>query len=226
MNSLNTGKTVCRKYPLDQTYFDIIDTPDKAYFLGILYADGYNNTKRGAISINLQERDTDILVQLSALIQPSKPLQLVTYHNSNLSRQYRLTICSRKISTRLSELGCTDKKTFTLKFPTNDQVNKSLLSHFVRGYFDGDGHISKSKKKYFSLVGTNDFLLSLQELLVTELGFNKNKMIPRFPERDNNINTLAYCGRLQCLKFGDWMYRDAELYLKRKKEAFDACNIK
>lgn len=32
-----------RKYEINQDFFDEINTQEKAYFLGILFADGYNN---------------------------------------------------------------------------------------------------------------------------------------------------------------------------------------
>ena len=35
-----------------------------------------------------------------------------------------------------------EAKTFTLRFPTENQVPKELLRHFIRGYFDGDGCVS------------------------------------------------------------------------------------
>lgn len=45
----------------NNNYFDKIDTENKAYFLGLLYADGSNSIKNGKISIALQARDKDIL---------------------------------------------------------------------------------------------------------------------------------------------------------------------
>ena len=38
-----------RKYKLNCNYFDTIDTQEKAYILGILAADGYNNNKDGEV---------------------------------------------------------------------------------------------------------------------------------------------------------------------------------
>lgn len=45
--------------------------------------------------------------------------------------------------------GCVPKKSLILKFPEEDIVSKELQSHFIRGYFDGDGSLlhSKTSKK-------------------------------------------------------------------------------
>lgn len=40
-----------RKYPINETFFDTIDTQEKAYILGLLYADGYNNTGRNSVNL-------------------------------------------------------------------------------------------------------------------------------------------------------------------------------
>ena len=66
-----------RKYPIDTAFFDNIDCEKKAYFLGFLYADGFNDESRGITRLQLQERDKQILEDLNILIQPTKPLQFV-----------------------------------------------------------------------------------------------------------------------------------------------------
>lgn len=39
------NKDLRKLYSCDSSYFDKIDTKDKSYFLGLLYADGWNNEK-------------------------------------------------------------------------------------------------------------------------------------------------------------------------------------
>ena len=50
-----------RTYSVNDEYFDNIDTQNKAYFLGFLFADGNNCMQKSAIRIALQEKDRDIL---------------------------------------------------------------------------------------------------------------------------------------------------------------------
>ena len=56
-----TQSELKRKYPIDETFFDIINTQEKAYTLGLLYADGYNNTDRNSVNLSLKESDKEIL---------------------------------------------------------------------------------------------------------------------------------------------------------------------
>ena len=45
----------------------------------------------------------------------------------------------------LINAGILEKKTTTLKFPTNQQVPVNLIWHFIRGYYDGDGSLTYGK---------------------------------------------------------------------------------
>ena len=214
-----------RKYPIQEDFFDKIDTQEKAYILGLLYADGWNQTERNVIGIGLKESDKEILDKITSLIQPTKPLGY--YKKNKLKRgfensqnEYRLVIANKHISQRLVELGCGKAKTHNLTFPTEEQVPSCLIRHFVRGYFDGDGSVSGDKQKQFNLVGTINFLLPLQQILMSELGFSKTKLDQRHKERDNEIRSLRYCGINQCITFRDWLYKDATIYLERKYDIF------
>ncbi len=211
-----------RKYNIDETFFDVIDTEEKAYFLGFLYADGYNNTDRNSVNLSLKESDKDILIRLNNLIQPDKPLQYVEFKKEtrgykNSSNQYRLAIANKHISERLTELGCCKNKTHIITFPSEEQVPKHLQRHFTRGYFDGDGCVSN---RVFSMVGTELFLITVQEIMIDKLGLTKTKLDKRHKKRENNITSIRYCGSSNLRKIMDWFYTDATIYLDRKYEKF------
>jgi hypothetical protein len=211
-----------RKYNIDETFFDVIDTEEKAYFLGFLYADGYNNTDRNSVNLSLKESDKDILIRLNNLIQPDKPLQYVEFKKEtrgykNSSNQYRLAIANKHISERLTELGCCKNKTHIITFPSEEQVPKHLQRHFIRGYFDGDGCVSN---RVFSMVGTELFLITVQEIMIDKLGLTKTKLDKRHKKRENNITSIRYCGSSNLRKIMDWFYTDATIYLDRKYEKF------
>ena len=218
-----------RKYPIVEDFFDIIDTEEKAYILGLLYADGYNQTERNSVSIGLKEDDKEILEKMTELIQPTKPLLCLNLSNArkrvgfeNAQNQYRLVIANKHISERLVELGCGKAKTHNLIFPTEEQVPSHLIRHFVRGYFDGDGSVSGDKQKQISFVGTVNFLKPLQQILMEELGFSETQLDQRYKDRKDEIRSLRYCGINQCIKFRDWLYEDVTIFLKRKKDIFDS----
>ena len=218
-----------RKYPIVEDFFDAIDTEEKAYILGLLYADGWNHTERNVVGIGLKESDKKVLDKITNLIQPTKPLQYVDTSTSrknigfeNSENHYRLIIANKHISQRLVELGCGKAKTHNLTFPTEEQVPSHLIRHFVRGYFDGDGSVSNGKTAKVDIVGTISFLLPLQDILFKELSLNRTILNQRYKERDNEIRSLQIGGNNQCIKFRDWLYKDATIYLERKKNVFDS----
>lgn len=201
-----------RKYPLKEDFFDNINTQEKAYFLGLLYADGNNSPKRNSVNISLQEKDKHILEVFTKLTQPLKPLHFVPRRNPKHSDNFRMCLCSKHMSEQLTLLGCTPKKTHTLTFP--EWLDKDLVPHFLRGYWDGDGWIGE---RAMDIVGTESFVTSVSGIFKSVLNVN-SYVRTRHPERNHNIRTMVVSGKIQCLKVLDWLYKDTEqdLYLKRK----------
>ena len=198
-----------RKYNIDETFFDVIDTEEKAYFLGFLYADGCNATNRNAVILSLKEDDKEILEKLNSLLQHKKPL----WHTK--SGQTTLLISNKHISQRLIELGCHRAKTYTLVFPSEKQVPKHLVRHFVRGYFDGDGWVGE---KAICIVSTLNFCNSLAEILNQELNVN-SYIRARHPERKNNIRMLELSNKA-ARKFLNWIYKGSNIHLQRKYKRY------
>ena len=198
-----------RKYSINENFFDVIDTEEKAYFLGFLYADGCNATNRNAVILSLKEDDRDILEKLNSLLQPKKPLGRTKYG------QNTLMISNKHISQRLIELGCHRAKTYSLVFPSEKQVPKYLVRHFVRGYFDGDGWVGKNS---ICIVGTIDFCNSLSSLLKNKFDINCY-IRARHPERKNNIRMLEINSR-QARVFLKWIYSNSTIHMQRKYDRY------
>ena len=218
-----------RIYPIVEDFFDKIDTQEKAYILGILYADGCNYVNRNSVTLSLKESDKDILEHITKLIQPTKPLKYINNSKQrevsgfeNSSNSYRLSIANKHISEKLVELGCVHRKTHSLSFPSENQVPKHLKRHFIRGYFDGDGSVSKGKRCKVNFIGTINFIKKLQDVLFCELGFKHTVLSQRWKNRENNIRSIGIAGERQCIKLRQWLYKDANIFIKRKKDVFDA----
>src|SRR5688500_3425764 len=63
-----------RKYTINHDFIKTIDTEEKAYFLGFIFADGHNDLNRSRISINLQYNDEDILIKFKKCINSNVPI--------------------------------------------------------------------------------------------------------------------------------------------------------
>lgn len=215
-----------RKYKVYHDYFDVIDSEEKAYFLGFLYADGYNNVKDSFIRLTLHEKDKEILEKLNNLIQEKRPI--ATYIKKESGTKYlMLSIRSKQLSAKLAELGCGQKKTFIIKFPKN-KFNDNLTHHFVRGYFDGDGCITrylpkgkKTKTYQFSITSTEEFATEIINIFNDKLNIKINKLYERFPERNTPIRSIFVNGNNNCKKIKEWLYKDATIFLQRKRNIFN-----
>ena len=128
-----------RRYPIDETMFEHIDCEWKAYFLGLLYADGC--IQRLNITLRLHEKDKSIMEKLSSIVKcnlhysPPKTYTYPTY-SRRMGGQYHFNINSKKVVSDIMKLGCGPRKSLTLEFPSYDIIPKELFHHFIRGYFE------------------------------------------------------------------------------------------
>ena len=113
-----------------------------AYILGFFTADGSMiNNKRGAHFIELEIIDRNLLEQIRRLLGSSHKIS-VRKRSNKWRTTYRLQIGSKVIFNNLLKLGLTPHKSKRIKLP---YIPQEYFSHFVRGYFDGDGHVAISQ---------------------------------------------------------------------------------
>lgn len=217
----NDHSVLQRKHSLNQEYFKKIDSEDKAYFLGLMYADGYNDEKNHRLVISLQERDGDILETFRAKIEYGGKLGFIPANNKTYMRQnqYSLSIRSHEISKDLKNLGCWQKKSLTLKFPTEKQVPSHLVHHFLRGYWDGDGCIEKGCFRT-EIVSTKDFCSSVRSLIDTILDIQTISKRANKYSKNEITYRLRSRNKLDTIKILDWLYKDASIFLKRKHNIY------
>lgn len=216
-----------RKYLINESYFDNIDTPEKAYLVGLLSADGCNSTENHTVRLGLLSSDSKLLEKLSSLIYYNyRPLtirkaQMRKFPNgkSYISRESCiLTMQSQHISDRLSELGVVKAKTTKLVFPA--WLSNELLPHFIRGYFDGDGSICLTNGQIaIGILSTKLFCDTLREKVNTVLGIRSSVC-----SAGQNKNAYQYIihGNKSGIKFMNWLYTNSTIELDRKHEKYDA----
>jgi hypothetical protein len=228
-----------RKYSLDVDFFKKIDTEDKAYWLGFLYADGCITDK--SVNILINQNDIEILEKFKKSIQYSGIIEIrndkINYgkkYGIKISKTAKVRIGSVELREDLIKLGCFQRKTFILKFPTREQVPNHLIHHFIRGYFDGDGcvynrkYIAKDGKLrgFVSITSTNNMLNGIKEYLINNFKINPTSInIYHRKEHKEGISILTICSINSMKIFRDFIYLDSNLYLNRKKEKFYSLNL-
>lgn len=169
-HGLHKGNTKrLKSHTLDIHYFDKIDTPNKAYVLGFIYADGCN-TRKG-LHIGIQEEDKEILEFIKSELNISNDLRYIKPYKEHWKPKWELSIKSIEFSEILTKVGCPPAKSSIINFP--NFIPDNLLNHFIRGYFDGDGCISICSKGYFRLSfisGSEVFITSLRNYIYNKTG--------------------------------------------------------
>jgi DNA-binding transcriptional regulator WhiA len=206
------------KISLNSDIFEKIDTEQKAYWLGFLYADGsvYKDSKgHYRFELGLQQRDLEHIQKFKKFINSRHK---ISYREN--TKSYRISFNDSKFCNDLITLGCVPKKSLILKFPTEAQVPKKLIRHFIRGYFDGDGYLSKPPKQLtLDLLGTEEFL----DCLLTHVDSTK-KTLKKDKRHLNNTFKFSLCGN-NARNFLKFIYKDAIVFLERKKELYNNLNL-
>jgi intein/homing endonuclease len=208
-----------RKYTVNESFFEQIDTEEKAYVLGFIMADGYNNVKKRYINIRLAVTDEPHLIKIAKCLESNKPIRRVisSAYKSDTYESCQFSIDSVVLSKQLERLGVDGNKSRNLDFPLH--LNPSLYSHFIRGYFDGDGSVSwtqKLKKAYISICGTEQFCSGIKTYLFQT--FDIGGSIVQNKQKPNSCKELHICGNQQILFLLTWMYGCGKVALERKKK--------
>jgi len=132
---IRTASENNRKYHIDETFFEKINNEEKAYFLGLIYSNGYLNAKDKSIRVLLRNSDKNILEKLSSLIFKENRVK-ETKNKGRYVYSY-IRIYSSKIYDCLINMGKAEKKKLILNFP--NFIREDLKRHFIRGCYDGDG---------------------------------------------------------------------------------------
>lgn len=193
---------------LNRDYFEIIDTYDKAYFLGLMFTDGNVGKNTNCISITLSEKDCKILEVFRDKTGNENPLKYLSRKN-RVNREVTFHLKSEKMKMDLSQYGVVPNKTYSIK-PI--LLSSELMSHFIRGLIDGDGWISY-KSKQIGFCGNEEMVRFVRDYLVETLGVYKVKILHPEP----NLWQITWAGKRNAEKIGSFLYKDKhDCFIERK----------
>ena len=201
-----------RLYKLNPNVFDAIDNELAAYWLGFLYADGVVH-KRSLI-VGLQWSDCEHLAKLREFLESESPIR-ETYR-PGIDHNARVEFCDRHLAQRLTELGIAVARPYPDRFISN--VPPDLTHHAIRGFFDGDG--SAQRNGCASMCGDQTILAWIRQLSADNAGTNPNLSIHKHTKAD--IYYLIFSAIRPAKKFTKYIYRDATVWLERKRQIVDS----
>lgn len=213
---------------VDHYYFDNIDTEYKAYFLGLLIADGtlsYNNHSKGRIGFLIQDSDKYLLEVLKKEINSNNIIYIRYNSKGAICRKpqasFRWT-SKHMAETLINSYNITPNKTmnFNFTFPL-DKIPNDLQGAFIRGFIDGDGSF-ESKKFIFnpSIIGTSKkWVEQVGKLVSANTGLDYK--IYTIQGKTCSYYTLRWSASRtdkfnKITKLYNFLYKDATIYMKRK----------
>ena len=222
-----------RLYTCDEQYFEHIDTEEKAYWLGFIYADGYvsrvNNSMRFGLSI--MNDDIDHLRKFQKAISTDTPIHEYTVTSSGYkigAKYCRIIIANDKFANNLVNQGCYEHKTKILEPPRF--LPKDLEKHFIRGFLDGDGSITQNNSKYglsytIRWTSTDSMLLWIMSHLIDhDIIQHPYKLYKR--RKTDTVSSFEFGGNNLTKKFLDYIYNGASIWLDRKHNRYlSLCDI-
>ncbi len=214
--------------------FNIIDTEEKAYFLGYAFGDGHNVNEKGNrkfVMASIKD-DLDVFKKFVNIF----PFLKLTQYDSHPGVLY-LENYEKSFTTDIAKWGLLrNKKKADLENNFNlPPINDNLMFHFIRGFFDADGSVylpsryrSRNNLKVEIGLGTENFCLELKEYLnKVGLNFSYTKRNKKAGNNKYYTNyTLYLSSRENSLQFANYIYNNATIFLSRKKKIFDTPYIK
>ncbi|MBQ0113508.1 MAG: hypothetical protein KBT03_10290 [Bacteroidales bacterium] len=208
----NGGNTTLPSFDINT--FDIIDTEEKAYWLGFLFADGCVETKRSHVNLDLQILDVEHLIKFKNFVKSSNN---VTCDLKQKHPRCRFSLSNKHFKNSLINLNCTPKKSLTLKFPT--QIKEEFYIPLIRGYFDGDGCLTYAKKTKTLIrpccgfMGTFEFLTVIKNILEK----NNIKCCKLSHPKEYKYNTWTFqISAKSANDFLNLIYNQSKIHLNRK----------
>lgn len=200
---------------VNESFFEKINSSKKAYILGLIYSDGWNNISGNRWGIQLNKEDEYILKEISEAIEYSGSIKTLKPSCENGGYRSRLEICSKKMCNDLLKLGVFQRKSLILDFDEKI-LHDSFVADFFRGIFDGDGTIYIGKNSQYEVKITSSIKFCEKTQSFFEKFINYKPKIYKYKKNELSAD-LRFKGRNNVLKFLNWIYaQKSNLFLKRK----------
>ena len=207
---------------MDEHFFHTIESEESAYFLGLIIADGnvFKETtgkgRQASISITLDLKDEYMLNNFKKAVKSNTSIG----HDGRGCGQ--IAVRSNIMAQDLSQYGVIPKKTFCAYLPI---VDAKWMPHLIRGILDGDGnisgHMAPNNNFYHSIgfCGTHELMQNIASYLLENLKLQKKLTV--YDYKNRLLSEVKIQNKHDMYLVGEWLYKDATIFLTRKKEIYD-----
>lgn len=228
------------KYSFNEHIFDVIDSPEKAYWIAFIWCDGYNGKRvrkdktTYEVKLSLSEQDSEHLVKLKLFLNSNHDIKYYKFNGFNKGKtEARLLLSNTYLGNVLeNKYGMVAHREDSNKLISN--IPLEYMKDFIRGVIDAEGSIimsythDRSFASYKSAISISTYktlLIYIQDFLYNNnLITNKSKLYKRHKDRDEFCVQVKYCGNNNVSKLLNWLYDGATICLDRKYNKY--INIK
>lgn len=190
-----------------------IDTQEKAYLLGLFYADGNVGINQTQCRIELKLEDKELIFHLQKLF----PFFYIHYDRGT---KIELGNYQKTLKEDLVFNGCLPRKSFENKENIHmPDINKDLIRHFIRGYFDGDGGCTLSYSNNKTQKRVYIYSASIQFLREIKIELRDNNIMSELSIVNTVGKLTIFSSSYTC--FYRYLYDDSIIFMNRKKNKFD-----
>ena len=199
-------------------------TPDMAYVLGLLFADGCVVCRQGKpFQIHLELKDIDFLTAVARVIDPALPVHTFSRCDGRTTAKFQL--CRQSIVEDCLAVGLRPRKSLTIEWPLD--MPRDLDADFARGYFDGDGTVygrhqwtaegrpNGNLRRLSFACASPRFAVSLRDVLRANTGASGQIASPH-----PTATRLEFIRLPEIRAVGAWIYNRRGLRLERKYTAW------
>ena len=191
-------------------FFQIIDSSEKAYWLGFLMADGSIKKNGYQVVLSIATKDEGHLHKFANIFGTN--VKNYKRQDGRTNKEYYIStvnICSKVVVDDLCNLGMCNNKTKRLSSIVFQNIPNEYKNSFILGYFDGDGSARGNRisfvswsKEFIMLIGNYiDDILKIDNFHIYE---------------HKNVFTICWYKKENLRKFYKWMYDGSNVFLLRK----------
>lgn len=193
------------KVPAD--LFIQVKTPEHAYLLGLIWADGHLCKKTYCITLNFLESDYRAIKHV---ISATGNWYSCVVKSKNRQPQISLRTSNKAMHTHLATVGYLDKSLLSCEKALAG-IPKHLIQYWLRGYMDGDGTFSTHKNRHcygFSISGSYNQDWSYMSMILSDLGIAHT--IQHRIQKSGSSSCIICYNKDGVIKFGEYIYPNGE----------------